>query len=872
MASPLNWFRRNAIFIMVPVGIFCMAFFGLGAVFEQFTSNIRNAGTRENPIIATWKGGQFTRDDVNEMQRRHYGAVRLLQAVEQQGREEKGEEFVRLVPPIQPIRDGQEDFVDEQLLSRYLMSEKAKSEGMVVSDSMIDYYLFGTAGGVDLTPRQLTQLNREVNNGAISMAAVRRQLEIELLNQKMVQFSFAGMPRVPNPTESIEHFSKTSRRIECEVVPVSVASYVDDKAKPSDAVLRELYEEGKFEFADPTGERPGFKSPRRVKLQYFVADFNDFLTKATSGLTDQEIQAEYDRLVEQESELVMETVPGDDDSVMPPMNLGEPSSDDADPESDPAPVFGEGVDSGTSDSTDATDASEGNTGEGDTDAPDDSDSSVTVRPQSFQLVSTPLRQETEPAGIEPAGTEPAIEAAVDDVTEAVADVNEAVADVTETVADAAATVDETADAVTESAKETVDEAVEATSSEAMPVEEKAAAEPAASEPAASEPAAAEPAVEKPAATEVAKPETEAPVVEEATAADEAKPADQSADSDNVGGLADMTDAARADADSVGPMMGDDDDKIVKRPRPLKEVADQIRRQLKGQEARIAMTTALKTVESELENYYVQVLQWDDGNSGREKPALPDFQAIADSNGMRLGETALVDNEQLNETEIGSAIEVMFINQRPQAVRLGDKIFDGYTDLREYGAQTANDRDKSYVYWPTELADTQTPAFEDAKDAVIAFWRQREAFNKAKKAAEDLAASANGEKKLSEVAPEKTFQTGEFSWFVARGQRAGFADPIGVDNAGEEFMQTAFGLEQGQAGVASNRTRDTIYVIEPQTEKKPIAEIGQTYLKDNLFKFQRIPPDVGLVNGHYFQEKQMDWNREYVDSMDFDLMK
>ena len=61
MASPLNWFRRNAIWIMVPVGIFCMAFFGLGAVFDSLTSTAR-MGTRENPTIASFDGGDFTRE------------------------------------------------------------------------------------------------------------------------------------------------------------------------------------------------------------------------------------------------------------------------------------------------------------------------------------------------------------------------------------------------------------------------------------------------------------------------------------------------------------------------------------------------------------------------------------------------------------------------------------------------------------------------------------------------------------------------------------------------------------------------------------------------------------------------------------------
>ncbi len=789
MASPLNWFRRNAIWIMVPVGIFCMAFFGLGAVFEQFATDIRTGGTRENPVLATWKNGSFSRDQINEFTQRHYGTARLLAGLERHGRDDRGDEFIRLVTPISPIRDGQQDYVDEQVISRHLMAEKAKEEGLLISSAMIDDHLAMSAGGAEVTPQLLKQINRDVNGGRVPMAAIRRQLEVELLNQKMMLLSMSGLPRVPNLTESVEHFGKTARKIECQVIPVSVSDYVDDSLTPTQSELRKIYEEGKLEFKDPSGKLPGFKTQRRMKLQYFAANFDSFLTKVSASLTDKEIQAQYDELVAQESDLVMEIVP--DDVPEPPADLPvDGATDDAEAD-DPAPVPS-------------------------TETPDNS---INVRSsKSFQFVSM-LAQDDEPAVTAPVVGEPVVIEPV--VVEPV-----------------------------------VGETVEG---------EPAMAEPVDVDSATSEPAAAgEQAVAD--TVEDEKAEVEAEMAAEKPAAKEG--ADSDGDDNEEGGLADMLKSADDD-DAIGPLLSDDEEKVLKRAKPLKEVADLIRRQLKGREATEAMRVAVLTAETEVETYNQQLLLWDNGNNtDKPKPTPPDFQAIADQNGLRLSATELVDNEQLRETELG---KTMNFTQRSVDL-LADVIFDRFNTTDVYAPTVYNDGTKAFVYWPVEMRETEIPELEDCKDEVIEFYRQKKAFEAAKEAAESIAAQASVDKQLTEIDPDKAGPTGEFSWFQVRGRRTVFSQPIGVELAGEEFMETAFSLKEGEAGVAPNRRRDIIYVVQSTSPTADVSVIGEEYLNDQLFKFQRIPADVGMVNAHYYEERQRDWNQEYVDSMDFDFMK
>ena len=791
---------------MVPVGIFCMAFFGLGAVFDTLTSTART-GTRDNPTVATYNGGEFTRDQITDMTRSHYRTLNFLSELRNLGVEKRGDDFVELVRPINPIRDGQQEAIDEQVISRALIAKRAETEGLKVSENMIDQYLFGTYGVIDddgLSNRDLELLNRRVNNGQISMAGIRRQLRKELLYQQMVTLSFSGIPRVPSPLESVQHYAKVKRKVDCEVFPVSISEYVDDDAMPSQSEIRDLYDQGKSEFKDPAGKRPGFKKARRVKLQYFVGDYQNFLDKASEGLSDEQLQNKYDELVAQESDLVMEIVidENEGDSDMPAINLEgddeDSKTDDGEEETAPKP---------------AEPSSE------------DQSHKVGSSDSKFVLVSMPVQQETPDVEV------PATEVPVPQVLSG----DDPVVDAVEVIGEK-----------TESAVETVETGVQ--------------------EPALTEvPATTEAPIEM--ATEL--PQESTPDDKTENESDTEKSETESDAAADVGGIGDMKDV------DVGPVLTDDDD-IVKRAKPLEEVADSIRRQLKGPEAETALKTAMATAENELENYFNLRLQWEVNGKERKRPApeLPDFQAIADKYGLLLGETELIDQDEMMKTEIGTIYEVFTVQNRPVPVPLPQVIFNKFASLSEYDSTATDNRftGKSYVYWPTELAESKVATLEECKDEIIKFWRERKAVETATKAAEEIAAKVSKDKKLSSIDPAKTIQTGEFTWFQPRGQRAVLSSPIGVDSPSEDFMETAFSLSEGEAGVAIDGSGETIFVIQSQTPKTSMAEIGDDFLKNQLFRFQRLPPDVGLVNGYYYQRKAEDWNDEFRTSMGLEFQK
>jgi hypothetical protein len=264
----------------------------------------------------------------------------------------------------------------------------------------------------------------------------------------------------------------------------------------------------------------------------------------------------------------------------------------------------------------------------------------------------------------------------------------------------------------------------------------------------------------------------------------------------------------------------------------------------------------------------------------EEPDPIDCSAIADEYNLEFRETGLVDELELEETEVGKIRvfrQILGPNGRPQSSfpPLGQIIFDGYHDANEYDPKRENDMmaGATYVYWLSEKADSRIPELDEVKNEVIEFWKNRKAFDKALQEGEQIAESLNGNPGQTLVGkfPEKAVQTGEFTWFNTTSNRPAISIPVGVTQPGDEFMQTVFSLKQYEAAATFNYVRDTVYVAQMMTEKASVAETGKDYLENRFFKFKTIPNDVRSVSQWYGQEISIDWNEEFTKSMDLEFL-
>ena len=821
----LGWFRRHAKILMVVLGSSAMAIFGLGPVFDTLAQRGLGGGPTEE-VVATWKGGKITRTELEMLRQRHYQTRRFLDGVRSAATTKKGGEFRSLASPVIPLQDGQQELVDDQLISRLLMAEKAKEEGVVASDGMIDDYLQLASGDAGFSLRDLEIINKEANNNYCSLKSVKEHLKLELLNNQMSLFTLTGIPMIPNASESIELHGRTTGQIECEVLAVDVNEYLEKVSeKPSPSELKKLYDEGKYEFPDPMGEKPGFKVSRKVDVQYLMASYEKYLQAEMAKLTDEEIQKEYDRLVAEKNQLVTEVIEPEntiDINAVPPSDVEPPAT------------------------------------EGGTDAPATEGAPSDVAPPPMEKKDDAPAVKLDAPAVELDA--PATETPKVDLTTPKGGVSE--------TEEPPIKLSEPKTEGGEAGGQPKKQSLKVTLSKSSFVSLQEEAKQESSEKTTEETAPPETQVEL--AAPAAKQETAETAGAESTAAQtletETKPSDQ----DEVGGIGAIADAVEKQADMPKAP------EVETRIKPLKEVVDEVKRSMCETAARQAMEKSLTKASVMVTGHFNKIIRYDvEKERGEaEDPGVLDIEKLASDYNLVAKETGLRDFEELGQDPVG---QVRILTQRfvqgrqiPQLQPVNELIFNQFGELRLYDSQTVNDNwgsGSSYLFWLSGKEESRIPTFEECKDDVEAFWKRKRAFELAKADAEAIMTKVNDArtKKLSELYNERVFQTGAFSWFNNFGS-VQLARPAGVSEPGNEFMSTAFSLGKLQAGVAANEPKDKIYVVQSINGTQSPEEIGMDYLKNQLFKYKAIPNEVQRVSQWYGRELNFDWNDEFKETM------
>ena len=820
MDSPLRWFRRHSKIMMVVIGTFAMAIFGLGNVLDSFMRP--GARTQRNDslkvALASWNGGEITRDDLNKLQVNHFQTVRFLEELQKRAFEIKKDEYRALVPPIQPLDEGNGSSqiqLDEQLINRFILAKKAEKEGIVVSDGVIDEYLEMLSGGAGFSKNDLTQIN-QMANPRVSLENVRRHLRIELLAQQMGIYKMVGLPVVPNPTEAAELNQQVTERVECLVLPISVEEYFTKiTEQPPQSELKKLYEEGKYDYRDATGKTPGFKLPNKVAVQFLAADFETFMQNAINKLTDEQVQAEYDRLVAEKDDLVMEVIPDDADKPLqidtaPPTLGAEGTGTDA--PSSGAPKTDEPASDAPK--TDASDANSLNLDAPKTETP------VTDPPKSETPVTDPPKSETPSEG---------------------------------------------------------DQSLVVRDSKIQPVSYDVKQDEPKPENVA--PPTQDPAAEIPTTDEPAPESAEKPATQETTA--ESPVSDQPSAVPGAPVEAQSTPTSAATTKEPGQQnqidsLFADEKKIEKRVLPLKDVAEKIKRKMVQSDVQAAMEEAAKNVNAEMAVYYNLRMNWELSDESKRgvAPEAVNIKMLADSYNMIANETELVDYAQLVELPFGAIdLPVLGMGQNGQQefrfVPLARNIFDRFDDLKTFDPQTTADMrsgGSKYVYWLKDKRDATVPKFEECQTELEKFWKSKRAIELAKVEAEKIADTVNGQQKtLKELYGERVSPTGEFAWFSTFGNTL-YGQPEGVDGAGQKFMEATFALAKMQSGAAVNESQSIVYVVQMLSDRQSIATVGTEFVEKKYLPAKRIPADISSLSQVYFNQVNLDWNQELVDEM------
>ncbi len=348
----LRWFRKHQKIMLVVFGVTLMVIFVIGMVvpFGSMSNPIpREDLARFNQPIVKWSGGTMTRGQMQRLLELHFGAVNLQESIFNTYTSNPSQGPA--VRPIQSIGDASSiEAADRAIFARVMMAQYAKDKlGLVISDEAVTEYLSNIAG-TDLSQQDLANICRKINP-QIGYGQIHEYLKMELASMRLEDiigesFFIGATGAAPaNILDAWQAYIQNETQIECAVEEFKASDFVSQiNDVPASAELRKIYDEGKSRERDPLGEKPGFKRPRKVSVEYVVAESAAFMELAIQDVTAEQVLAEYNRLVEAKDPLVMEDIPSTETPVEQKLD-GEKLQDDPAPEmkkespetNDPAP-------------------------------------------------------------------------------------------------------------------------------------------------------------------------------------------------------------------------------------------------------------------------------------------------------------------------------------------------------------------------------------------------------------------------------------------------------------------------------------------------------------------------------------------------------
>jgi len=240
------------------------------------------------------------------------------------------------------------------------------------------------------------------------------------------------------------------------------------------------------------------------------------------------------------------------------------------------------------------------------------------------------------------------------------------------------------------------------------------------------------------------------------------------------------------------------------------------------------------------------------------PTPPDFVALAKRYRLVYAKTGLVAEPELAQTDLGKSF--MWISTDEVRGMMPAFIMrHAYETKTLFMPERSQDSDgNQYLFWKTQDNPDQVPSLddEDVQAEVVRVWKMIEARKLARQAAEALRGeAARAKRPLKEVfadRPElKVIRPEPFAWLTTghvptESLAAGTwlmprLSPVDkqIPAAGTEFMQTVFDMSAGDVGVAMNQPQTVAYVIQLLAFTPSEQELQKVFQEDDPFYQIRV---------------------------------
>ncbi|MDZ4658776.1 MAG: hypothetical protein SH868_14465 [Bythopirellula sp.] len=408
MAHPFRYFRKHQKAFLAVAAVVAMFVFVIG---DQITAIIGQGGGGRDPstVVASWKGGKMSLMELDVLTQRRYFLSQFLDRLRMTGAqrliEQGGTPVMPSVPDFVLPENSTPRDIQVGVVTTRILADQAKKAGITISDNVINHFLKETSFR-RVSDDEILMLLQGLRGG--DSRGLEDQLFTglrELLLGNTYFGSFNADIRNVMPEQRWEDWKRINDRISLEVAAVPVSDFAKQVPDPSDAELLAFYEEYKDNVARipymvlgtqlPSAD-PGFKVPRKVKLNYLLGDVNAWSEKYRDSITEEEIADYYER--NKRTQFVKT------DGSTPAFDEGLFDTDSTeDPAGEPASAGGETSDNAEEKETQA--------------APAEDESGSTSRVKKFQLAAFQENETEEAAEVE-AGEEADAEEAAELAIEA----------------------------------------------------------------------------------------------------------------------------------------------------------------------------------------------------------------------------------------------------------------------------------------------------------------------------------------------------------------------------------------------------------------------------------------------------------------------
>lgn len=276
-----------------------------------------------------------------------------------------------------------------------------------------------------------------------------------------------------------------------------------------------------------------------------------------------------------------------------------------------------------------------------------------------------------------------------------------------------------------------------------------------------------------------------------------------------------------------------------------ELKAEIRERLRADKAFQLMGDATQAAQErmlELGSRYAEIVGTDEKAQSERAAAAEgiaqDLKDYAKQHNLSYEETGLVSDEDLRQTDFGTAVEP---GANPMDQSGGRSVTqEAFGTEMLYFPRRADDifRNQRYAWWKIADMEAHVPTLQEAgvREQVVHAWkmmkatslaeaRAKELAEQVRKSDQPMAATLNGTTITGAEGgqPLQPTETPRFSWLST--PRTPMANPLGfqppelsavpgIDNPGPKFMEMVFHeLDKGEVGVAPNLDKSTYYVVQ-----------------------------------------------------------